>query len=155
MRSVRARRRLGAGGDSCSSEHSQRIRWGRTLPASKTLACIGGRGRKQFVFSAFSELWHSLFVWISPFQVKRKSTEKVSWEIPTSSILWHRPSEISRIKVVGKSSGPSGAPSSASPSSELGGFPELPKAPRDQHSLSRPLLSSVLFPRCPQDPCTP
>ena len=42
------------------------------------------------------------FDWILPFQAiylkkKKKSTEKVSWESPPSSILWHTPNEISQI----------------------------------------------------------
>lgn len=45
---------------------------------------------------AFSELWHALCL----------QKETVSWEIPTSSILWHTASKISRIQIVGPSPKP-------------------------------------------------
>lgn len=50
---------------------------------------------------------------------KEKSTE-VSLEIPASSILWHTPRKISRIRIVGEPSGlpPAPAPFLATPSSE-------------------------------------
>lgn len=130
-RGVRAGRVLeecwGAGWDSTARAESQRICWGRTVPKARRCQVCGGKEALGPSFPPFQNcgIPHLFGYYLfKPFKKKKRSTEKVSWESPTSNILWQSPSEISQLKIADESLDLSQAP--AAPSSEQERLPTPP-----------------------------